>query len=42
MEWNGQSGVREYRAAPDGRPDTHEPDEKPRRVCIGEVSEPMS
>lgn len=42
MEWNGQSGVREYRAAPDARPDTHAPDEQPCRVCIGEVSEPMS
>lgn len=42
MQWNGQGGVREYRAAHDAQPDTRDPDEEPRRVCIGEVCEPLS
>jgi hypothetical protein len=42
MQWNGQSGVREYRVDATARPDTHDPDEEPRRICIGEVCEPMS
>lgn len=42
MQWNGQSGVREFRLAPGAGPDSHAPDEEPRRVCIGEICEPMS
>ena len=42
MQWNGQSGVREYRVDATARPDSHAPDEEPRRICIGEVCEPMS
>lgn len=42
MQWNGQSGVREYRVAPQARPDSRAPDEEPERVCIGEICEPLS
>lgn len=42
MQWNGRSGVREYRAAPGAEPDSRAPDEEPRRVCIGEICEPLS
>jgi hypothetical protein len=42
MQWNGQSGVREFRLALDADPDSHAPDEEPARVCIGEICEPLS
>jgi hypothetical protein len=42
MQWNGQSGVREFRLALDADPDSHAPDEEPERVCIGEICEPLS
>ncbi|MFG0274321.1 MAG: hypothetical protein ACF8QF_04615 [Phycisphaerales bacterium] len=42
IEWNGQSGVREFRVDATARPDSRNPSATPRRICIGEVCEPLS